>query len=110
MKLFKDDFVFTPKMLEVLEEPLKDYETRQALEDMKVFDKLGTQKEPVRLTFIKYFIDRNSHQGLYNIIAILGKSFWVKNDIDNRSRPTYVELKNDQSTENKWVLVIKKSP
>lgn len=110
MKDFKKDFVFTDKMLEVLEEPLKDYQTRQALEDMKVFDKLGTKKEPVRLTFLKYFVDKNSHQGLYNIQSVLGKTFWVRNDIDNIQGAIYVEIRNDKSTNNRWTIILKKSP
>ena len=97
-------------MLEVLEEPLKDYQTRQALQDMKTYDKLGSTSEPVRLTFIKYFIDKNSHQGLFNITGILGSSFWVKNDIDNFPNPVYVEVRNDASTGNVWQIIVKKAP
>ncbi|MFT6545062.1 MAG: hypothetical protein ACJAT2_002388, partial [Bacteriovoracaceae bacterium] len=96
--------------LELLEEPLKDYQTRQALQDMKTFDKLGTRQEPVRLTFLKYFIDKNSHQGLFNITAILGSSFWVKNDIDNIPGAVYIEIRNDESTGNVWQIIVKKAP
>jgi hypothetical protein len=110
MEAFTNDFIFTEKMLELLEEPLKDYQTRQALQDMKTFDKLGTRQEPVRLTFLKYFIDKNSHQGLFNITAILGSSFWVKNDIDNIPGAVYIEIRNDESTGNVWQIIVKKAP
>jgi hypothetical protein len=110
MNVFRSDFVFTDKMLEVLEEPLKDYQTRQALQDMKTFDKLGTKLVPVRLTFLKYFIDKNSHQGLFNITAILGSSFWVQNDIDHLLESVFIEIRNDATTGNVWQIIVKKAP
>jgi hypothetical protein len=106
MDELKGDFIFTPEMLKVLERPLKAYQTRQALIDMRTYDYLGTKREPVRLVFLKYLIDHSFHKGLYNIVAILGERFWVINDIDGDKRAVYCELRNDASTNHKWQIVV----
>ncbi len=106
MKLMEKDFIFSRKMIRALHEPLKSYQTRDALEDMKTFDKLGTKTEPVSLYFLKYLIDKAQHQGLFNITSVLGSRFWLKNDIDKINRPVYVELRNDKTTGHKWQIIV----
>ncbi|MBT3584597.1 MAG: hypothetical protein HN509_06805 [Halobacteriovoraceae bacterium] len=106
MKVFKSDFSFSSKMIKALEEPLEDYQTRESLSDMKKYDGLGSKKEPVRLLFLKFLIDRNSHQGLYNMTAILGHRFYIYNDIDKVSEPILCELRNNSDTGNKWTIII----
>lgn len=106
MDLFKNDFIFTTKMIKTLDKPLKVYQTREALTDMKSYDKLGSKEEPVRLIFLKYLIDHDSHQGLYNIVGVLGNRFWVKNDIDKKNKPVYVELHNDKDTKYRWIITV----
>ncbi|MDC1175143.1 hypothetical protein OAT67_07095 [Bacteriovoracaceae bacterium] len=106
MAKFKTDYVFTPRMITALKGPLSDYQTRDALKDMVTFDKLGSIEEPMRLRFLKYLVDQNIHQGLWNIISVIGPEFWVYNDIDDIKRPVYIRLLNDKSTSFKWQFQI----
>ncbi len=77
-----------------------------ALEDMKKFDKLGTDQEPVLLRFLKFLIDQNNHQGLYNIQLVLGENFWIVNDIDDVKKPVFIRLLNDETTKNRWTIIL----
>ncbi|OUR98496.1 hypothetical protein A9Q84_03540 [Halobacteriovorax marinus] len=106
MKLMKNDFIFTKAMIRALKAPLKDYQTREALSDMKKYDGLGKKSEPMRLIFLKYLIENNLHQGLYNITSIVGERFWLLNDIDGKTRPVYAEIVNNKETNYKWQLNI----
>lgn len=106
MKKFKADFKFNDAMTQALKEPLIDFQTRQGLQDMKKWDKLGTKTEPVRLIFLKFLLDNNLHTGLFNITAVLGSHFYVVNDIDSIEGAVHTELKNDESTNYQWRLII----
>lgn len=106
MKGFQDDFVFSKSMTKALRDPLKNYQTRDALTDMKKFDLLGTKDEPVRLIFLKFLIDNNMHQGLFNITAVLGEEFYVVNDIDGASEAVAIELKNNAQTNYRWKIIL----
>lgn len=107
MKL-KYDYVFSLDMINTLSLRLKTFMTRDALREMMNFDKLGTKDGPVPLMFIKFMIDMQEHQGLWNIIAVLGNRFYVSNEIDEYYKPAheFVELQNNQATGNKWQLFI----
>ncbi len=109
MDAFRDDFEFTPQMLSDLAAPIKKFQTRAALSDMKSYDNLGSAEAPVGLIFLKYLIDTENHQGLYNIITVLGDKFYVNNDIEKKDRPVYIELRNDASTKNRWQIILFKS-
>ncbi len=108
MAKFKADFKFSEEMIAALKAPLVDFQTRQGLQDMKKWDKLGTKSEPVRLIFLKFLLDNNLHTGLFNIVAVLGDHFYVINDIDGIKEPVFTELKNDESTNYQWTLVLYK--
>lgn len=112
MDLFRDDFEFTSNMVSELSGPIKKFQTRAALNDMKSYDHLGTMEAPLGLIFLKFLIDTENHQGLYNIISILGESFYVNNDTEKKREPHLVQLKNDSSTKNRWqiILINKKIP
>ena len=111
MDQFRDDFEFTPQILADLALPIKKFQTRAALTDMKSFDKLGDVEAPVGLVFLKYLIDTDNHQGLFNIQSVLGEKFYVYNDIENKERPVFIELKNDRSTNNRWqITIVKPTP
>ncbi len=76
---------------------------------MKQYDKLGTRSEPARLMFIKYMIDTNKHQGLYNLIAILGNKFYCLNDLEEKKdtlAPVLIKLQNSLETSYQWVISI----
>lgn len=111
MLKFRYDYVFNAAEMQLLSDSLKEYTTREALKEMQSFDKLGTKDQPVPLTFVKYLIDSENHQGLYNLAGVLGDSFWMANDVDVKWKagPEYVELKNDGSTGNQWQLYIMKA-
>ncbi len=107
MKKFHEDFLFTDEMVKSLEDPLKNYQTRKALEGMKKYEFLGSKKEPVRLIFLKFLIDRGQHQGLYNILSVLGSEFYVLNDIDGLEHgPVKVKLVQDSKVYGGWSLSV----
>jgi hypothetical protein len=109
MDIFRDDFEFTQAKINDLSAPIKKFQTRAALNDMKSYDLLGSKDAPVGLVFLKFLIDTENHQGLYNIVTVLGERFYVMNDIEKKSDPHYIELKNDASTKNRWqIILIKK--
>ncbi|MBY0416380.1 MAG: hypothetical protein K2Q18_19550 [Bdellovibrionales bacterium] len=109
MDLFRDSFEFTPSMITSLAGPIKKFQTRAALSDMKSYDLLGSKDAPVGLIFLKFLIDTENHQGLYNIITVIGEKFYVSNDLENKTDPHYIELRNDASTKNRWqITLIKK--
>lgn len=94
-----------------LNEKVKSYLTREALVEMKRFDGLGTKKEPLSLNLLKYLLTVSNHQALFNISAVLGKRFYIKNDVDSFVAPVLVEFSNDKNTGNRWqIKLIKESP
>lgn len=109
MKKMKEEPFLDEKTLKALETPLKEYQTREALTDMRNYDKLGSKVEPMRLMFLRYLLDNELHQGLYNIVSVLGSTFYVMNDIESKTEPIYVELRNDESTSFQWQLTVLKS-
>jgi hypothetical protein len=108
MDTFRDDFEFTSEMIAELSGPIKKFQTRSALNDMKSYDLLGSADAPVGLVFLKFLIDTENHQGLYNIIQVIGDKFYVANDIEKKTSPHYIELKNDTSTKNRWSIILLK--
>ncbi len=108
METFREDFLFSQEEFQALEIPLKKFQTRKALQDMKQFDQLGTSAAPIGLMFLKFLMDSENHQGLYNIQSVIGAKFFVNNDFEGKTEPVYVELKNDASTGFKWAIIILK--
>ena len=106
---FKYDYIFTQERSKRLESSLKLFMQRTAIEEMKKLDGLGETKAPVPLVFIKFMIDKEKHQGLFNLVNVLGSEFYVHNSIDkNVKEIDYVQLMNDDTTNNRWQLVILK--
>lgn len=110
MDKFKFDFIIPTYIALQLEKNLKEYMTRKALEEMKRYDNLGTAKGPVPLLFIKYMIDHEQHQGLYNLIAEVGEKFYVSNDLDMEPaiETEYIQLVNNETTNFRWIINIVK--
>ncbi len=108
MLKLKYDYVFSLKMINTLSERLKTFMTRDALVEMVKYDKLGKKEAPVPLLFLKYMIDMQEHHGLWNVVSVLGNSFYVSNEIDSgfQTVAEFIELKNDQSTSNQWQLSV----
>lgn len=107
MLRFSGENRFNSKVVTKLRVALKQYQTRQALQDMRKADELGTINEPVRLMFLKFLIDQDQHQGLWNIVNIIGEQFYVVNDLDGKKEAVWVGLRNDRSTGFAWQITIK---
>lgn len=110
MDEFREDFEFSSGMITELTGVLRKFQTRIALLDMKNFDALGSSEAPLGLIFLKFLLDTENHQGLYNITSVLGDKFFVMNDLENQNIPIYIHLKNDSSTSNSWQIIIIKKP
>lgn len=106
MEKFREDYEFTPQWINDLSAPIKKFQTRSALQDMKSYDHLGAKEAPLGLVFLKFLIDTENHQGLYNIQSVIGDRFYVYNDFESKDRPIFIELKNDASTKNHWQIVV----
>lgn len=107
MNKFKYDYIFTLSQVDKLKKKVIDFSSIKSLKTMKKFDKLGSIKAPIPLKFIKFLIDNSYHKNLHNIIAVLGDSFFIFNDIDVKYRNTdYIQIKNDISTNFKWTIKI----
>ena len=110
MDIFRDDFEFTQQMIADLATPIKKFQTRAALTDMKSYDSLGSKEAPVGLIFLKYLIDTENHQGLYNMVTVLGERFYVNNDIEKKNYSVLIELRNDATTKNRWQIILVQPP
>ena len=110
MTKLKYDFVFSLKMINTLSQKLQTFMTRDALKEMKAFDKLGTADGPVPLLFIKYMIDMQEHAGLFNVLSVLGDEFYVSNEIDEKftTVPEKIKLINSDQTGGQWQILILK--
>ncbi len=110
MLKLKYDYVFSLNMMNTLSERLKTFMTREALNEMVTYDKLGLKDGPVPLLFIKFMIDMQEHQGLWNLISILGDKFYVSNEIDSSfsPEPELIQLVNNQSSGNQWSILVLK--
>jgi hypothetical protein len=108
MLKLKYDYVFTLNMINNLNEKLKTFMTREALKEMMAFDKLGTKEGPVPLLFLKFMLDMEEYQGLYNIISVLGDKFYVSNEIDPSFKPVveFVQISNFEIGPKHWQLTI----
>lgn len=108
MDQFREDFEFTSKMISSLSQPIKKFQTRKALTDLRDFDKFGTSEAPVGIIFLKFLIDTDNHQGLYNVVNVLGDKFYLMNDFEGKTSPVFAELKNDQTTNHRWQIILLK--
>lgn len=106
MNELEKDYIFTDQMVANLREPMADYQTRSGLQEMVAYDKMGSNENPIQLLFLKYLIDTESHQGLYNIQSVLGNFFYVENDIDRKKGPVFIQLKLDASTSFQWQITV----
>ena len=106
MEKFSTEYPHIKRLVKAISGPLKDYQTRKALNDMKKYDKLGSKAQPVRLLFLKLLIDQESHTGLWNIVSVLGDKFYVINDLDKKKFPVVIKLHNSAATDNRWQVTI----
>lgn len=110
MTYMKSDYKYTKKLLQKFNGPLRPYQTRKALTDMKKLDKLGSLTSPLSFLFLRFLLDHNLHQGLYNIKSILGDSFYIVDDVENLNKVVRIHLDNSEKTKFKWQLTILEAP
>ena len=110
MVKLKYDYVFTLNMMNNLSKRLKTFMKREALVEMMTYDKLGTNEGPVPLLFLKFMIDMEEHQGLWNLLNVVGERFYVSNEIDSefKPKPELIQLVNNDSTGRRWQIFIVK--
>ncbi len=108
MVRFRFDFPFSFGQLKKYEQILASYSTIKALEEMKKFDKIGTVSKPIPLSFVKYLIDTKKHQGLFNMIKVLGDEFYVINDLDKNHgyKAQLIQPLNNRQTQFQWAILI----
>lgn len=104
MQEMKSFFTFDEDSLSSLKGPLSQFQTRQVLRSLKDNNNYGSEKEPMRLTFLWYLISQDRHQGLFNLQFIIGKRFFVINDLEGKNLPIMVELINNSSGWNIKIL------
>ena len=93
LNIFKKDYTFSKKAKSRLSKELARFLKRKALRELRDNDILGTKRAPLPVLFLKFFIEADNYQALYNIIGELGNRFYVFNDIDKTGDPVMVELK-----------------
>jgi hypothetical protein len=110
MLKLKYDYIFSLNMMNNLSRRLKTFMKRDALVEMMTYDKLGTSEGPVPLLFLKFMIDMEEHQGLWNLISVVGEKFYVSNEIDAafKPKPELIQLVNDDTTGRHWQIYIVK--
>lgn len=106
MEKFYFDYIFSTEKISMLKNNLKSFSTIKTLKTMKDQDKLGSTQSPLPLIFLKFLIDTKNHQGLYNLIQVLGEEFVVLNDIDEQKvyKKVLIELKMDDKGSFDWYL------
>ena len=107
MERFKYDYLFTITIKEKLDPIVKKFGRFQALSEMKKHDSLGAKKAPVPLVYIKYLIEQNSDQLLFNLINVIGEKFYILNDIDKGIKePVRIKLYNNEQSKYRWQIEI----
>tara|TARA_Y100000768_G_C23991489_1_gene694036 strand:- start:22292 stop:23812 length:1521 start_codon:yes stop_codon:yes gene_type:complete len=107
LERFKYDYVFSLSTIEKLKPKIEIFSQVSSLRAMKKNDKLGTQAAPIPLRFIKFLIEAEEHKSLFNIIMVLGDSFYIFNDIDeNISKKDVIKINNNEATNFKWKMHI----
>jgi Ca2+/Na+ antiporter len=81
------DYIFSLNMINTLSVLLKIFMTRDGLVEMLNYDKLGTKEGPGPLLFLKYMIDMQDQQGLWNLVSVVGERFYVSNEVDAAFKP-----------------------
>ncbi len=110
MEQLQNDFQLTEEKRKMLSEAMPVFYSRKGLSDMKRYDHLGSKKSPMSLLFIKYLVEEKHHQGLYNIQAIIGNRFYLKNDIEKTTDIAFSEIFFDEENSKAWKIKIIDEP
>lgn len=108
MEKLRYDYIFSLNMMNNLNKRLRTFMKRDALVEMMTYDKLGTSEGPVPLLFLKFMIDLDEHQGLWNLVNVVGDRFYVSNEIDAefKPKPELIQLQNNDATGRHWQIYI----
>ena len=106
MRRFEIDYPEIKKDFLKIRSSLEKFQTRKSLDIMKRVDRLGTKDQPLPLKFLKFLIDFDYHQGLYNMVTVLGDNFYLVNDIEKKKSLVKVNLRNDKETNFRWNIKV----
>ncbi|MDB9787168.1 hypothetical protein OAB57_03605, partial [Bacteriovoracaceae bacterium] len=104
MSTFRSEFPLKTDQLKHLRGIFQTYTNQSALKQLIKNDLFGTKVAPIGLYFLKFLINDDQHQALFNIEKILGQTFYVINDIESKQQP--VKIKLFFSTNNLWQLLV----
>lgn len=107
MKEFINQKKFTKKQVLLFKEPIKKFQKRVVLEEFKKIHSLGTKKQPLRLSFLKYMIQENEHRELWNVVSVFGEEFYILNDLERKKNAILILLKNNETTNYNWRITIR---
>lgn len=106
LKQAKAEFSFPKALVQKFNGPLRPFQTLKALKEMKKNDILGSIQTPFSYVFLRYMLDFELHQGLFNLTSVLGNQFYIVDDIEKKKKPIKVRLLNSKQTNYKWKLEI----
>lgn len=102
----KSEYQFSKSLIKKFNGPLRPYQTIKALKEMRQKDTLGSIGTPFSYLFLRYLLDYELHQGLFNLQTVLGKSFYIIDDIKKVKKPVKVKLINNKETNYQWKLFV----
>ncbi len=102
----KKEYLFPKKLIKKFNGPLKPFQTLKALKEMKKNDILGSIQTPFSYIFLRYMLDFDLHQGLFNLKSVLGQEFYIVDDIEKKKKPIKIRLTNNKKTNYQWKLEI----
>ncbi len=106
LNYMKSDYKYPRSILKKLNGPLRVYQTQLALKEMRKFDNLGSIQTPLSFLFLRYLLDFDLHQGLFNLINVLGEEFYIIDDIENMKKPIKIKVINNEQTRYRWKVSV----
>ncbi len=107
MEKFRLDYTFTLTEKQKILPVVKKYSSVSALKSMKKLDRLGSREAPMPLKFLKFLIDGNLNQNLFNMNLVLGEELFVINDIDpNIKSSNLIRLYFRSGSSNGWRISV----
>ncbi len=106
MNQFSYDYLFEKSDLKILTSKLVSFASYKALQTMKKQSQLGSSTAPFPLLFIKFLIDQHHFKEIYNIMNVVGDSFYVFNDIDelDQRQVQKINLSEKFDLEHSWLI------
>jgi len=102
MEKLDNDFEFSAEQIIENEKIYQKFNTQKVIKSMFENEDFGKKNAPLKLSHLKFLIDTENHQALYNIIHILGDHFYVINDFEKIKEPVLLEMINKAKKERSW--------